>query len=75
MQEIKCPNCGKTFSIYEAGYANILSQVRDEAFDKELNERLALAENDKKTLLNSRNLRLLAKWRRKPLRRIERSNA
>ena len=49
MQEIKCPNCGKTFNIDEAGYANILNQVRDEAFDKAINERLALAEQDKKT--------------------------
>lgn len=49
MQEIKCPNCGKTFNIDEAGYANILNQVRDEAFDKALNERLTLADQDKKT--------------------------
>lgn len=33
MQEIKCPNCGKTFNIDEAGYANILTQVRDEALE------------------------------------------
>jgi hypothetical protein len=49
MHEIKCPNCGKTFNLDEAGYADILNQVRDEAFDKALHERLALAEQDKKT--------------------------
>src|SRR5680860_492203 len=49
LREIKCPNCGKTFNIDEAGYADILNQVRDEAFDKALHERLALAEQDKKT--------------------------
>lgn len=49
MHEIKCPHCGKTFNIDEAGYADILSQVRDEAFDKALHERLTLAEQDKKT--------------------------
>jgi hypothetical protein len=49
MHEIKCPHCGKTFNIDEAGYADILSQVRDEAFDKALHERLTLAEHDKKT--------------------------
>lgn len=49
MKEIKCPNCGKTFNIDEAGYADILKQVRDEAFDKALHERLALAEQDKKS--------------------------
>ena len=47
MEEIRCPNCGKTFSIDEAGYANILSQVRDEAFSKALEERLSLAEREK----------------------------
>jgi hypothetical protein len=51
MNEIKCPNCGKTFSLDEAGYADILNQVRNEAFDKALNERLALAEQDKKVAI------------------------
>ncbi len=51
MHEITCPNCGKTFNLDEAGYADILSQVRNEAFDKALNERLALAEKDKKTAI------------------------
>ena len=49
MHEIKCPNCETTFSIDEAGYAEILSQVRDEAFDRALQDRLALAEKDKRT--------------------------
>ncbi|MGD9676553.1 MAG: DUF2130 domain-containing protein, partial [Candidatus Bipolaricaulia bacterium] len=49
MHEIKCPSCGTTFSIDEAGYAEILSQVRDEAFDRALQDRLALAEEDKRT--------------------------
>ena len=29
MQEIKCPNCGKTFVVDDAGYAQIVRQVRD----------------------------------------------
>ncbi len=49
MHEIKCPHCGKTFNIDEAGYADILKQVHDEAFDKALHDRLALAEQDKQT--------------------------
>ena len=48
MHDIKCPHCGKTFTIDEAGYADILNQVRDEAFDKALHERMTLAEQDKK---------------------------
>jgi hypothetical protein len=48
MHEIKCPHCGKTFNIDEAGYADILKQVRDEAFDLALHERIELAEREKK---------------------------
>ncbi|MBQ2110537.1 MAG: DUF2130 domain-containing protein [Clostridia bacterium] len=39
MQEIKCPNCGKVFSVDEAGYAAILKQVHDKEFEKELSRR------------------------------------
>jgi hypothetical protein len=49
MHEIKCPHCGKAFNIDEAGYAEILTQVRDEAFDKAIHERLELAEKEKQT--------------------------
>ncbi len=48
MHEIKCPHCGKTFNIDEAGYADILKQVHDEAFDNALHERMELAEREKK---------------------------
>ena len=49
MQEIKCPHCGEAFKVDEAGYAEILSQVRDEAFEKAVHERLKLAEQEKKS--------------------------
>ncbi len=39
MQEIKCPKCGEMFQIDEAGYAQILHQVRDKEFEKELSKR------------------------------------
>ncbi len=48
MHEIICPHCGKAFKIDEAGYADILKQVRDSAFEQQLHERLALAEQDKR---------------------------
>jgi hypothetical protein len=51
MHEIICPHCGKAFKIDEAGYADILKQVRDSEFDKALHERLALAEKEKKTAI------------------------
>ena len=48
MHEIICPHCKKAFKIDEAGYADILKQVRDSEFDEQLNERLQLAEQDKR---------------------------
>lgn len=48
MHEIICPHCGKAFKIDEAGYADILKQVRDSDFEKQLRERLELAEQDKR---------------------------
>jgi len=47
MNEIICPHCKKAFKIDEAGFADILKQVRDNQFQEEINERLKLAENDK----------------------------
>lgn len=48
MHEIICPHCGKAFKIDEAGYADILKQVRDSDFEQQLHERLELAEQDKR---------------------------
>ncbi len=39
MQEIKCPSCGEVFVVDESGYAQIMQQVRDKEFDKELRRR------------------------------------
>lgn len=47
MHEITCPHCNKAFKIDEAGYADILKQVRDNDFEQQLHDRLELAENDK----------------------------
>lgn len=49
MHEIICPHCKKAFKIDEAGYADILNQVRDSAFEEQLHERLELAEKDKQS--------------------------
>ena len=51
MHEIICPHCGKAFKIDEAGYADMLKQVRDHEFDAALQERLQLAEREKETAL------------------------
>jgi hypothetical protein len=48
MHDIICPHCGKAFKIDEAGYADIVKQVRDGEFEAQLHERLELAEQDKR---------------------------
>jgi len=47
MHEIICPHCHKAFKIDEAGYADILKQVRDNDFEQQLHDRLELAEKEK----------------------------
>lgn len=39
MQEIRCPNCGEVFQVDETGYNQIVKQVRDKEFAKELEHR------------------------------------
>ncbi len=51
MREIICPHCKKAFKIDEAGYADILKQVRDKDFEQQLHERLELAEQDKRNAI------------------------
>lgn len=48
---IICPHCGKAFTIDEAGYADIVKQVRDREFDKALHDQLELAEKEKRTAI------------------------
>lgn len=47
MNDIICPNCKKVFKVDEAGFANILKQVRDHQFEEEVKERLTIAEKEK----------------------------
>ena len=49
MNEIICPNCKKIFNIDEAGFADILKQVRDHQFQEELQTRLNIAEKEKES--------------------------
>ncbi len=49
MNEIICPNCKKAFKVDEAGFADILKQVRDRQFEEELKNRLSLADREKES--------------------------
>lgn len=46
MQEIKCPQCGTVFKVDESGFSDIVRQVRDQEFEKELKERQALLDQE-----------------------------
>ncbi len=76
MKELKCPNCGKMFTVDEAEYASIVSQVRTAEFDEDLHRRLEeisktkdaersnavlQAENDFQKRLNAKNSELSKK--------------
>ena len=49
MHEIKCPKCGEVFQVDESGYAELLSQVRNEAFEQELHKRAKELEDKNKS--------------------------
>mgnify|MGYP002861072026 CR=1 FL=1 len=51
MNEIICPHCDKAFKVDETGYADILKQVRDSEFNREITEKLERAQKDKDSAL------------------------
>ena len=51
MHEIKCPKCGEVFQVDESGYTELLSQVRNEAFEEELHKRAKELEDRNKSAI------------------------
>ena len=49
MNDIKCPKCNEVFKVDQAGYADILKQVRDEEFAQALKKELEQAERLKQS--------------------------
>ena len=47
MQDIICPPYNKAFKIDQFGYAELVKQIRDHEFSKDIHERLELADRDK----------------------------
>ena len=47
MKEIICPSCKKAFEIDQVGFSDIVKQVRDDQFDKELKILVGQAEKEK----------------------------
>jgi hypothetical protein len=64
MHDIICPHCNKPFKIDEVGYADILKQVRDTEFDRELRQRLDLAERERRTAIELAEAKMTAEMQR-----------
>ena len=57
MNQIKCPHCGKEFTIDESSYADIVSQIRNKEFNNEVHEQLELLKvQNEKDLIIQRNI-------------------
>ena len=64
MKELKCPKCGSTFSVDEADYALLLSQVKTSEFETELARRLHELEQTRKAQQQAEQIRLEAEQQR-----------
>ncbi len=64
MHDIICPHCHTAFKIDEAGYADILKQVRDKDFSAQLHERLELAAQDTRKALELAELKAAGELQR-----------
>ena len=53
MSEIKCPNCGKVFSVDEASYASVVNQVRTREFHADVERRVKEMEKQQELLRQS----------------------
>jgi hypothetical protein len=65
MNEIKCPNCGKTFSVDEASYASVVSQVRTKEFQTDVERRIKEIEKQQELLRHSDKLQAEQEFQQK----------
>ena len=57
MNEIKCPECGKVFSVDEASYASVVNQIRTHEFEEEIQRRIAELEKQQELKQQADKLR------------------
>ena len=62
MNEIKCPHCGKVFSVDESEYASLLNQVKNEEFHKELEQREKSLKENSKTMIDLEKTKMETKY-------------
>ena len=53
MAEIRCPHCGEVFQVDETEYAQIVRQVRDAEFTRELKAREHMAERERESAVEA----------------------
>ncbi|MBR7086855.1 MAG: DUF2130 domain-containing protein [Prevotella sp.] len=78
MNEIKCPNCGKFFSVDDASYASIANQIRTYEFEKEISQRIEEVKKQQQLLRQSDKLQADQEFQKqlnKKEREIEKGNA
>ena len=63
MNEIKCPNCGTVFTVDETGYADLVKQVRDAEFSRELHEREELMAREREAAVKLARQEVVGKAR------------
>ena len=64
MNEIRCPHCGKVFQVDESGYAQLLKQVRDAEFERDMAERERLLDAANKSAVQAAETRVRAEGER-----------
>ena len=73
MKELKCPKCGSTFTVDEADYALLLSQVKNSEFETELSRRIHEMEQAHKAQQQAEQARAAAERQAEQLRREQQS--
>ena len=64
MKELKCPNCGRVFSVDEADYAAIVGQVKNTEFAQELDRRVAELREKQQAELENEALKVRQNYER-----------
>ncbi len=74
MKELKCPKCGSTFTVDEADYALLLSQVKNSEFETELSRRIHELEQSQQARLQAEKQADEARQQAEHLRREQQFN-
>ena len=61
---VKCPNCKEVFKVDDSVYTNIVKQVRDQQFQEEVSNRLAIAENEKRSAVEIAEQKLINNYQK-----------